>query len=101
MGKSADDLIYFAQPSTAVSTWRTLWPVEEMRRRGYEVQVESLDAGYVPAEPPEGALTVVHLTPSLWAYEPWTRRLEAIFERAGQLIVTLDDDWTRIDELGG
>lgn len=95
-------LVYLAQPSTVATTWRTLWPGLELRRRGYRVLIDSMDAGYVPEEPPEGATTVLHLTPSLWAHPLFERRVEAIVkeaQRSGRLIVQLDDDWTRVPEI--
>jgi hypothetical protein len=92
-------VILFSQPSTPVTTWRTLWPALELRRRGHEVVIDTMDAGYAPESLPAGALSVVHVTPSLWAYEPWHRRFEAIREQAGTLVVSFDDDWTRLLDL--
>ena len=92
-------MILFSQPSTAVTTWRTLWPGLELRRRGHEVVIDSMDAGYVPEELPRDALTVVHITPSLWAYEPWQQKFQTIRAQAGELVVSFDDDWTRLLDL--
>ncbi len=93
-------MILFSQPSTPVTTWRTLWPALEMRRRGHEIVIDTMDSGYRPEElPREGALTVIHVTPSLWAYEPWQERFQAIRAQAEQLVVSFDDDWTRLMDL--
>ncbi len=98
MGRGAR-VILFSQPSTPVTTWRTLWPGQELRRRGHEVAIDTMDAGYGPSEPSGAALTVVHITPSLWAYEPWQARFQALRAQADHLVVSLDDDWTRLMDL--
>lgn len=85
-------------PSLTNTSWRTLWPGLELRRRGYEVLIDSHDAGYLPDEVPDGATVVLHLTPSLWAHPTWMPRVEAALACAGRVVVDLDDDWTRIPE---
>lgn len=92
-------MIVFFQPSLPVTTWRSLWPGQEMRRRGHDVRIDTMDAGYGLDEVPRGELTVVHLTPSLFATPRWLERLQQVRADAGRLIVTLDDDWTRLLDL--
>lgn len=95
MGEGAG-LIHFVQPSIPVTTWRTLWPALELRRRGYRVTLDTMDAGYV-SDAPKDALTVVHLTPSIWAHEPWREKVRTVCRGAERLIVQIDDDWTSLD----
>lgn len=80
-----------------VATWRTRWPAAELRRRGHDVAV---DLDHPGPETSDDVTYVLHLTNKAWRGPNGAvvtyLDLARIFAAAGRLMLSVDDDWSRM-----
>lgn len=89
----------FLQPDMRVANWRSIWPAKELRRRGYDVDIYAGDAARPAIEATEDLTYVVHFVNKAWNLNGNVITVRHICEIArdyGRLIVSFDDDWTRL-----
>lgn len=94
--------VVFLEPVMRVSTWRTLWPAEELRRRGHDVRIFSQDSKRRGEIVMGQDTIVVHVTANTWAMTPDGTVLMTALDMCsklreyGRLVVSFDDDLTRL-----
>jgi hypothetical protein len=87
----------FLEPAMKVSTWRSLWPSEELRRRGHDVTTYSADARTRGEIIAGRSTVVVHITAQAWArtadkFQTPAMLVERVRQVARTLVLSFDDD---------
>jgi hypothetical protein len=91
--------VVFIEPHMRVSTWRTLWPGKELRRRGHPVQIWARDSSPPREDWPAEPTIVLHITAASWRTADTLISFGAVAadaRRWGRLVVSLDDDLTAL-----
>lgn len=92
--------VLFVVPEMQVTTWRSGWPVQELRRRGYDAVLSA--RGRPIPQVREPVTTVLHVLNRTWqAGEQIITPLDLchMWRERGRLIVSFDDDLTQLLEL--
>lgn len=85
-----------------VATWRSGWPVAELKRRGHDVDLLASAAGYDDSRPVQDGEEVTYVLHVInRAYRDGNRittllDVAKMFRPAGRLILSVDDDWTEM-----